>query len=112
MSGLPMLQIPGVPGGPEVLIILGIIVLLFGADKIPELAGALGEARAEFDKSRVEVENELSQMQEQGNNTQSGAGTSEPTISSESTEAETRTQTAENNSPTVNKTTTEGENDQ
>lgn len=94
------------------LIILLIIVLLFGADKIPQLAGALGEARAEFDKSREEVENELTQMQGQDNNVRSSSDTSESTPPNESIEAESRTGSVEHNSPEVNENNTEIENKQ
>ncbi|MGF1470588.1 MAG: twin-arginine translocase TatA/TatE family subunit [Rubrobacteraceae bacterium] len=37
-----------IPGGPEVLIILGVVVLLFGAKRIPELARSLGSGAREF----------------------------------------------------------------
>ncbi|WP_159900973.1 twin-arginine translocase TatA/TatE family subunit [Salinirussus salinus] len=60
------LQIPGVPGGPELLIILLIAVLLFGANKIPKLARSSGEAIGEFQKGRQEVEEELQDMKEGG----------------------------------------------
>ena len=36
--------------GPEWLIPLGIIVLLFGAKKLPELARSLGKSQSEFKK--------------------------------------------------------------
>ncbi len=60
------LQIPGIPGGPELLIILLIAVLLFGANKIPKLARSSGEAIGEFQKGREEVEDELQEMKEGG----------------------------------------------
>jgi sec-independent protein translocase protein TatA len=41
----------GMPGGTEVLIILAIVVLLFGARKIPELAKGLGTGIKEFKKA-------------------------------------------------------------
>ncbi|MFC6942904.1 twin-arginine translocase TatA/TatE family subunit, partial [Salinirubellus sp. GCM10025818] len=50
---------PGIPGGPELLVILLIAVLLFGANKIPKLARSSGEAIGEFQKGREEVEQEL-----------------------------------------------------
>lgn len=38
-------------GTPELIGVIGIIVLLFGAKKIPELARSLGEGIKEFKKS-------------------------------------------------------------
>lgn len=55
-----------IPGGPELLIILLVLVLLFGANKIPKLARSTGQAMGEFKKGREEVEDELQQMQEGG----------------------------------------------
>ncbi|MBL0708668.1 MAG: twin-arginine translocase TatA/TatE family subunit [Sulfurimonas sp.] len=42
----------GMPGGTELLIIFGIIVLLFGAKKIPDLAKGLGKGIKNF-KSEI-----------------------------------------------------------
>ena len=49
------------PVGPEMLIILLVLVLLFGANKIPKLARSTGEAMGEFKKGREEIENELNE---------------------------------------------------
>ncbi|WP_224332178.1 Sec-independent protein translocase subunit TatA/TatB [Haloprofundus halobius] len=51
----------GLPGGPEMLIILLIVVLLFGANKLPELARSTGQAMGEFRRGRDEIEQELRQ---------------------------------------------------
>ncbi len=53
----------GLPVGPEVLVILLIVVLLFGAQKIPELARSVGEATGELQKGREEVEEELEDLE-------------------------------------------------
>ena len=45
-------------GSPELLIILVIILLLFGATKLPKLARSLGEASKEFKKGVDERERE------------------------------------------------------
>lgn len=36
------------PGGPEVLIIVAVLLLLFGGKKIPQFARGLGSAQREF----------------------------------------------------------------
>ena len=48
-----------VPVGPEMLIILAIIILLFGANKIPKLARATGQSISEFQRGREESEAKL-----------------------------------------------------
>ena len=35
-------------GGPELLIVLAVVLLIFGARKVPELARSLGQAKREF----------------------------------------------------------------
>jgi sec-independent protein translocase protein TatA len=47
-----------VVGGQEWLIIFLIIVLLFGASKLPELARSMGKAKKEFKKGMQEEEEE------------------------------------------------------
>jgi sec-independent protein translocase protein TatA len=37
-------------GGPEVLIVLAVVLLLFGAAKLPQLARSLGSSAKEFRK--------------------------------------------------------------
>ena len=41
----------GVPSMPELLIILSIVVLLFGAKKIPDLASGIGKGIKNFKKA-------------------------------------------------------------
>ncbi|WP_152040694.1 Sec-independent protein translocase subunit TatA/TatB [Salinigranum salinum] len=54
---------PGLPGGPELLIVLFVLVLLFGANKIPKLARSTGQAMGEFQRGRQEIEEELKEME-------------------------------------------------
>jgi len=46
-------------GGPDLIIILLIILVLFGAKKLPELAKGMGQAVREFQKAKDEFSDEL-----------------------------------------------------
>ena len=46
-------------GGPDLIVILLIILVLFGAKKLPELAKGLGQAIKEFQKAKDEFGDEL-----------------------------------------------------
>ncbi len=49
--------------GPEdVLLILIVAFLLFGANKLPEMARSLGKATGEFKKAQMESESEIKQL--------------------------------------------------
>ena len=41
-------------GAPELLIVLGVVVLLFGAKKLPDLARSIGRSTTEFKKGMQE----------------------------------------------------------
>jgi sec-independent protein translocase protein TatA len=56
MSTLALL--PNLAGGDGLLILL-IVLLLFGAKKLPELAKGLGSAVREFSKAKDEIEHDL-----------------------------------------------------
>lgn len=49
-------------GPQEIILIFIIIILLFGASKIPELARSLGKATGEFKKGKNEIETELNDI--------------------------------------------------
>lgn len=49
----------GIPIGPELIVILLIAILLFGANKIPKLARSTGQAIGEFEKGKTQAEKEL-----------------------------------------------------
>lgn len=42
------------PGLPEILVILGLVLLLFGAKKLPELARSMGSSITQFKKGLKE----------------------------------------------------------
>ena len=47
--------------GPDMMVILLIVLLLFGAKKLPELARGMGRAVKEFSAARDEIERELTE---------------------------------------------------
>jgi sec-independent protein translocase protein TatA len=52
-------------GTPELIIIAILILVLFGAKKLPTFARSLGKSMGEFKKARTEFENELHNAQEE-----------------------------------------------
>ncbi|MGZ4984318.1 MAG: twin-arginine translocase TatA/TatE family subunit [Chthoniobacterales bacterium] len=46
-------------GGPDLIVILLIVLVLFGAKKLPELAKGMGQAVREFQKAKDEFNDEL-----------------------------------------------------
>jgi len=79
------------PVGPEMLIILLVLVLLFGANKIPKLARSTGQAMGEFKKGREEIEDELQEISNPDVGTSSTD--TEPVVEDEETETKTETET-------------------
>jgi len=50
-------------GTPEVILIVLVVLLLFGANKIPEFARSLGKATGEFKKGKQETELEVKEVE-------------------------------------------------
>ena len=50
--------------GPDLVVILLIVLLLFGSKKLPELAKGMGQAVKEFNKAKDEIERELTKNAE------------------------------------------------
>lgn len=48
-------------GGGEMMVIITAILLLFGADKLPNIARSLGRGMREFKDATDEIKNELEQ---------------------------------------------------
>jgi sec-independent protein translocase protein TatA len=58
---IEMLQISllGMPGGPELILIAFVILLLFGGKKLPELMKGLGKGIKEFNNAKANIETEV-----------------------------------------------------
>jgi sec-independent protein translocase protein TatA len=54
----PMLAF-GIPSGPDLIILLVIVLVLFGAKRLPELARGLGQSVNEFKKAKDEFDKEV-----------------------------------------------------
>ncbi len=50
-------------GTNEIILIALVVIILFGASKIPELARSLGKATGEFKKAKSETERELKDVE-------------------------------------------------
>lgn len=51
-------------GGQEMIIIFLIVLLLFGAKKLPELARGVGKSMGEFKKAREDFEKEITRAED------------------------------------------------
>lgn len=60
----PLAFIEGI-GGPELMMIMFIILLLFGANRLPELARGIGKSMREFKKAASGVEDEVRRAMEE-----------------------------------------------
>jgi len=58
----------GMLGGWEIILILAVVLLLFGAKKLPELAKGLGQGIKEFKKATTDVQRDLQSALEEDNN--------------------------------------------
>ncbi len=50
-------------GGQEIVVIFLIVLLLFGAKKLPELARGIGKSMGEFKKAREDFEKEITRAE-------------------------------------------------
>jgi sec-independent protein translocase protein TatA len=59
-------------GAQELLLILLVLLLLFGAKKIPEIAKGLGKSVSEFKKGMRDIEDEIKKedLKKEGNNSE------------------------------------------
>jgi sec-independent protein translocase protein TatA len=59
MSASPVLSFIQGVGGPELLVIFLIVLLFFGARRLPELARGLGKSMKEFKKATQDVQDDF-----------------------------------------------------
>jgi sec-independent protein translocase protein TatA len=52
-------------GGGEIILVLALVLILFGAKKLPELAKGLGQGIKEFKKATKEVTDEVQNSMEE-----------------------------------------------
>ena len=77
-------------GGGEIILILALVLILFGAKKLPELAKGLGTGIKEFKKATREVTDEVSRAMDEPSTapkrlpTDTGAATTPQTTQAES----------------------------
>jgi sec-independent protein translocase protein TatA len=60
-----ILALIGGMGGPEMLLIFLVVLLLFGAKKVPELFRSLGKGVNEFRKAKNEWEHDINEVMNQ-----------------------------------------------
>jgi len=58
------MTILGIIGGPEIIVILLIVLVLFGGKKIPELMKGLGKGVKEYKKAMNSVDEEINNISE------------------------------------------------
>ena len=73
MESLPLnMMIQQIPSGFEwIFIVIIVVVLIFGAKKIPDLARGFGKATSEFEKARIEAKRELRELKNAGTSSSS-----------------------------------------
>lgn len=81
MESLPLnMMMQMIPSGFEwIFLVVIVVVLIFGAKKIPDLARGFGKATTEFEKARIEAKRELREIK--------NAGTSSSTTTTTNTAA-------------------------
>jgi sec-independent protein translocase protein TatA len=77
MESLPLnMMMQMIPSGFEwIFLVVIVVVLIFGAKKIPDLARGFGKATSEFEKARIEAKRELRELKNAGTSSSSSTTT-------------------------------------
>jgi len=59
-----MIQLPLFISGPEIIVVMLIVVMLFGADKIPEIARGLGKGIRQVKDATNDIKREINETAE------------------------------------------------
>ncbi len=62
---LPVLAFLDILSGPELIVVLAVVLIFFGGDKMPEFARGLGKVVREFRKAAGDVEREFKRVIEE-----------------------------------------------
>lgn len=58
-----------IPAGMEwVFLVAAVVVVFFGVKKVPELARSFGKAKGEYEKARIEGQQEIDKIKRQPDN--------------------------------------------
>jgi sec-independent protein translocase protein TatA len=76
MESLPLNMMMQIPSGFEwIFIVVIVVVIFFGAKKIPDLARGFGKATSEFEKARIEAKRELRELKNAGTSSSTSTAT-------------------------------------
>jgi sec-independent protein translocase protein TatA len=76
MEILPLNMMMQIPSGFEwIFIVIIVVVIFFGAKKIPDLARGFGKATSEFEKARIEAKRELRELKNAGTSSTTATNT-------------------------------------
>jgi sec-independent protein translocase protein TatA len=79
MNGMNLLAFGfGNLGGPDLFVLLLIVLVLFGAKRLPELARGLGQSMNEFKKAREDFDREVNRPESQSPPPQAAPPTTAP----------------------------------
>jgi sec-independent protein translocase protein TatA len=88
MESLPLNMMMQIPSGFEwIFIVVIVVILIFGAKKIPDLARGFGKATTEFEKARIEAKRELREIKNAGNSSSSTTTTTNTAANREKLES-------------------------